>query len=110
MLAIHSDTRRAYWSVLPRGHTSFLPSVSCEQELAGLLSGCPDVTVNRLAGLFGQFEPDRTPGLYLAHGCPIDVIAIRRNVLDLESDDIAASQLAVDGQIEHRQITLALHE
>jgi hypothetical protein len=31
------------------------------------------------------------PGLFLTHGRPIDGIAIRSNVLDLESDDIAAS-------------------
>jgi hypothetical protein len=57
---------------------------------------------------FRQFEPDRPPGLFLAYGRSIAGITIRRNVLDLESDDIAASQLAVDGQIEHRQITRSL--
>jgi hypothetical protein len=35
---------------------------------------------------------------------PDQGIAIRSNILDLKSDNIAASQLAVDGQIEHRQI------
>ena len=89
-------------SVLPRSHTPFLPSAGCEQELAGLLTRRPDVVVHRLAGLFRQFEPDRPPGLFLAYGRAIAGITIRRNVLDPESDDIAASQLAVDGQIEHR--------
>src|SRR5271165_6604827 len=55
-------------SVLPRSHTPFLPSAGCEQELAGLLTGRPDVVVHRLAGLFRQFEPDRPPGLFLAYG------------------------------------------
>jgi hypothetical protein len=95
-------------SALPRSHTTFLPPAGCEQELAGLLAGRPDVVVHRLAGLFGQFEPDRPPGLFLAYGRSIAGITIRCNVLDLESDDIAASQLAVDGQIEHRQITRSL--
>jgi hypothetical protein len=44
----------------------------------------------------------------LAGGRPIDGIAIRSNVLDLERDDIATSQLAVDGQIEQGQITGSL--
>ena len=65
----------------------------------GLLTGRPDVVVHRLAGLFRQFEPDRPPGLFLAYGRAIAGITIRRNVLDPESDDIAAPQLAVDGQI-----------
>jgi hypothetical protein len=85
-----------------------LSSASCEQELAGLFAGRPDVVIHRLAGLFRQFEPYRPSGLFLAYGRPIDGIAIRRNVLDLKSDDIAASELAVDGQIEHGQITRSL--
>ena len=51
---------------------------------------------------------DGTPGLFLAHGRPIDSIAIRSNVLDLDSDDIAATQFVVDVQIEHRQIAGSL--
>ena len=80
----------------------------CEQKLAGSLPGRFDVAVHRLAGLLRQFKSDGPPGLFLAHGRSIDGIAIRSNVLDLESDDIAASQLAVDGQIEHRQIAGSL--
>jgi hypothetical protein len=86
----------------------FLPSAGCEQELAGFLAGRPDVVVHRLAGLFRQFKPDGPPSLFLAHGSPINGIAIRSDVLDFESDDIAASQFAVDGQIEHRQIACSL--
>jgi hypothetical protein len=74
-----------------------LPTRACEQELAGFLVIRPDVVVHRLAGLFGQFKPDRSLGLFLAHRRPIDGIAICGNILDSESDDIAASQLAVDG-------------
>jgi hypothetical protein len=85
-----------------------LPASSCEQELAWFLTGRPDVIVHRLAGLFRQFKPDGPSGLFLAYGRPIDGIAVRSNVLDLESDDIAPSQFAVDGQIEHRQIARSL--
>jgi hypothetical protein len=58
--------------------------------------------------LLSQFKPDGPPGLFLPNGRPIDGIAIRSNVLNLKGDDIATSQLAVDGQIEHGQITRSL--
>ena len=83
MLAIHSDNSRAYCLVVM-------------------------VAVHGLACLFGQFKPDGSPGLFLPNGRPIDGIAIWRNVLDSEGDDITTPQLAVDGQIEHGQITDSL--
>jgi hypothetical protein len=46
----------------------------------------------------------RLPGLLPSHRRPADCIFVRRNVLDPESDDVASPQLAVDGQIEHRQV------
>jgi hypothetical protein len=58
--------------------------------------------------LFRQFKPHRPPSLFLANGRPIDGISIRSDILDLQSDEIAASQLAVDGKIEYRQITRPL--
>jgi hypothetical protein len=35
-------------------------STTSEQELAGLLVGGPQIFIDRLAGLFGQFKPDRS--------------------------------------------------
>ena len=58
--------------------------------------------------MFRQFKPDGSSGLFLPNGRPIDGIPIWRNVLDLEGDDITTPQLAVDGQIEHGQITDSL--
>ena len=86
----------------------FLYTAGCEQKLTRRLSGRPDVVIYRLAGLFRQFKPNGSPGLSLAHGCPVGTIAIRSNVLDLEGDDITASQFAVDGRIEQRQIAGSL--
>ena len=57
---------------------------------------------NGLAGLLRHLEPDGLSSLLLSHGRPIDRIAARCDVLDLERDDIAAAQLAVYGKIEHR--------
>jgi hypothetical protein len=72
-------------------HPKFLLAAGCEQKLARLLTGCLDVGIHRLAGLFRQFKADGSPGLSLAHGCPIGTIAIGSNILDLERDDISAS-------------------
>jgi hypothetical protein len=58
--------------------------------------------------LFGYLEPHRHAGLFLAHRGPLDGVTVRRDVLYLEGDDIAPSQLAVDRQIEHRQVALAV--
>jgi hypothetical protein len=46
-------------------------------------------------------------GFLLADGCPIDCHAVRCHVLDREAYDITASKLAVDGKIEHRQVSNA---
>src|SRR5664280_1159789 len=86
----------------------FLLAAGCEQEHARLLTGRLGVVIHRLAGLFRQFKPDGSSSFSLAHGCPVGTIAIESNVLDLECDDIAASQFAVDSQIKHRQITGSL--
>jgi hypothetical protein len=44
----------------------------------------------------------------LAYGCPVGTITIWSNVIDLESNNIAAAQFAIDGQIEQRQIAGSL--
>jgi hypothetical protein len=69
----------------------------------GLLAGHLKVGINGLAGLLGQFEPDRTPRLFLTHRRTRDRIPIGRNVFDLECDYVASPQLAVDSYIEQCQ-------
>jgi hypothetical protein len=43
-------------------------------------------------------------GLPLSHGRPIGSVAVRGNVFDLDGDDIATAQLAVDCKIKHRKV------
>jgi len=43
----------------------------------------------------------------LAHGRPVHGVAVGRNIIDPDGDNVAASQLAVDRQIEQRQIANA---
>jgi hypothetical protein len=93
--------------VLPCRDTAARPGPRAEQEFPRLLAGCPDVIVDRLPGLLRHLEPNRVAGLSLADSHPVHGISVRGNVLDLESDDIATAQFAVDGQVEQRQVTRA---
>ena len=61
-----------------------------------------------MAGLFRQLKSNGALGLSLAYASPVGAITVRGDVLDLEGNDIAASQFAVDGQIEQRQIADSL--
>src|SRR3982751_1570392 len=89
--------------ILARGHALSRPPTR-KQELAQLLSRQLDVIVDRLAGWLRQLKSDRAAGLLLAHACAIDGIAIGGNVTHFYSDDIAAPELAIDGEIEERKV------
>jgi hypothetical protein len=52
----------------------------------------------------GQLELHRATCLLLPDCSPVCRIATRRNVIDLERDDIATAQLAVDGEIEQSEV------
>src|SRR5208282_661571 len=90
--------------VLSRRNRSVPPATTAEEELAGFFLGGGEVIVDRLSGLFCQFELDRLARLFLAHGCAIDRVTMRRNVLHPQADDIASSELAIYGYIEHGQV------
>ena len=60
-----------------------------------------------MPGLIRQLELDRPPGLLLDHGRAIPHPAADGYVIDLHRDKIAAAQLAVDREIEQREIALA---
>ena len=91
--------------ILARRHALPWPPVPTEQKFARFLAEGSHVVVNGLPGLLGDFEPDRNARLFLPDGGAIDGVSMGRNVVDLESHDIAPAQLAVDGEIEYRQVT-----
>ena len=62
------------------------------------------MVVHRLPSLLGDFEFDGLACLVLADCCPVHGVAVRRHVLGLQADDVAAAQLAVDRKIEQRQV------
>src|SRR6266853_3822706 len=90
--------------ILTRRHALPRPPVPAEQEFAWFLAGGPQVVVDGLPGLLGDFEPDRNASLFLPDRGTINGVAMGGDVVDLERDDIAAAQLAVDGEIENRQV------
>ncbi len=103
-LATHSPTRRAYWRVVSPRKVS--PRAG-KQELAGLPAGQPQVLVDRLPRLVGEFEPHRSARLSLANRRTIERIAVRCHVIDADGDNVTAAQLAVDRQVEQRKIARA---
>jgi hypothetical protein len=72
-----------------------------EQVLARFLVGGANVIVDCLTRLLGQLEANRTAGLPLPHGSTVGGVAIRSNVLHLDSDGITTTKLAIDCQVEH---------
>jgi len=82
---------------LSRRDRSIPPATAAKEVLAWFLIGGSDVTVDRLSGLLRDFEPDRLAGLPLAHARPVDRVTMRSNVLDLQADDVASAELAING-------------
>jgi hypothetical protein len=58
-------------------------------------------------GLLGDLELDRLTGLLLDHRRSIANPAAGAHIIDPHPNEVAAPELAVDGQIEHRKIALA---
>jgi hypothetical protein len=101
MLEMHLPTSRAYCRVV---NSSVVAATAGKEVLTRLLVGGSDVVVDCLTGLLSHLEPDRLAGLLLAHRRAIDGMPMRCHIFRLQADDVAASQLAIDGQIEHRKI------
>jgi hypothetical protein len=93
--------------VLPRRQVRLSPQTAWEQisALASVDGGEPLADSN--TGLFGDFELNRSAGLLLDYRRSIANPPARAHVVDLEPNEVAAPQLAVNGQIEHREVTFA---
>src|SRR5215467_6034624 len=80
-------------------------TVAGEEEFTQLLSRDLQIVVDRFASLVRQLELDRTSRLLLPNRRPIDGVSPRGDIVHLKGNDITAAQLAVDGQVEHRQVS-----
>ena len=78
-----------------------------KQALAKLSAADPKVVVHRLPGHLGQLEANRTTGLALPDVGAVNRVAVGCHVVDAESDEIAPAQLAIDREIEERQVSHA---
>ena len=63
-----------------------------------------------MSGWLSQLKPNRAAGLFLAHACAVDGIAIGCNVIDPYRDEVAAPQLAIDRKIEQCEIACEVIE
>ena len=104
-LATHSETRRAYCRVdRPRPE----PRWPLNRNWLGFLSATCTYSIDRLAGLLRQFKPHWLSSLLLANARTLEGMTLWRHIRDLERNHVAYSaQLAVDGQVEHCQVTVA---
>jgi hypothetical protein len=98
MPAIHPETSRAAGRHRSPGITA------AEQEVAYLHICGPKIVVDRFAGLICQLELHRSTSFLLPNHRAVDGIFVWCDVLHFECDDIAASKLAIDGQIEHGKV------
>jgi hypothetical protein len=63
--------------------------------------------LQRGSGLFRELKLNRTTGLVLDYRRALSDAAARSYVIDPKADEVAAAKLAVDGEVEHRQIAFA---
>ena len=87
-------------SVLPRREMR-LGSETAREQVATV----PEVDLrqpimDRGSGLLHDFELDRSPCLFLDHGATVSHPAAGAYVVDLQADEIATSELAVDREVE----------
>src|SRR5512141_2631833 len=87
--------------ILAGCYASGRSAMAGEQELARPFASGLLIIVDRLAGLLAQFKSDGPPGFLLPNYCAIRGVSTSGDVLDPDDDDITATKLAVDCQIEH---------
>src|SRR5579863_7714245 len=86
--------------ILSGRHAAVGAAMAGEQELAGPLVGGLQIVIDGLPGLIAQFKSDRPARFLLPDGCSIRR-ATGGDILDPNGNDVAATKLAVDCQIEH---------
>ena len=78
-----------------------------EKEISSLSVFPPNITVERLPCLFGDFETDWVPRLFLTHGCSVNCVAVGCYVFDFDRHHVTTPQLAIYCQIEQGEVALA---
>ncbi len=94
--------------ILTRRNRSARSHMARKQVVAAAGVPPPNPLAVRLPGLLGNLELDRKARLLLDHGRTGVHRAVQRDIAMLEADKITATQLAVDGQIELRQVVVCI--
>src|ERR1700737_2198677 len=92
-------------SVLP-GREGRLGSGRAREQIASIPEfDLRQPIMDRGPGLLHDFELDRSPCLFLDHGATVSHPAAGAYVVDLQADEIATSELAVDREVEQGKIS-----
>src|SRR5271170_5578249 len=75
-----------------------------EEVLAVAQRGAGKPITDCCSGLFGNFKLDRSAGFLLDHGSAVPHLASAAYIVDPEPHEIAAPQLAIDGEIEQGEV------
>ena len=95
---------------MPGGEAACFAAAARKQELPRAPSRQFEVVIDRLPSLLGDLEPDWPPGLPLPDSGSVERVTVRRHVLDVDGYDVAATQLAVDSEVEQCEVACALFE
>jgi len=93
--------------ILSRGYAALGATTTSEQEFAGPFVVRLQIIIDGLAGLLAQFKSNGPAGFLLSDRCSIRRVPAGGNILDPDGDNVTASQLAVDRQIEHSEVASA---
>ncbi len=91
-------------SVLPGRNMRRPTHPTREEELVTAQFGLLQPSRNSNSGRLGQFELDWPLCLALGHNGPGKNLAPMRDISDSQADKVATPKLAVDGEIEHREV------
>jgi hypothetical protein len=81
-----------------------------KHEFAGSSAGLPQIGTDCLTGWLGHLEPDGPARFSLTQRRSIDGMSVGRHVLNFQGNHIAPAELAVDREIEHREIARSVLE
>src|SRR6516162_5855613 len=104
ILLTQRATRRAYYLVARCRPDPPRPG---NRRLCRLPPGAAKIFVYRLPRLLCQLEANRSTRLLLTDAGSVKRATIGRDITDAQRNEIAASQLAVDREVEERQIAQA---
>ena len=94
-------------SVLARRNVGFLVDPAWKKKASITDFEYRQSILDRRPSLLRQFELDRPAGLLLDDRCAVAQSAADAHIVDLQTDEVAPPQFAVDRQVEHREVPFA---